>query len=75
MPLDPVYFNAETFSALVDAQHSFVASLLAVLSRAQRQALSQELTAHANRAGHPMTYDLLQQWAHRAKQQGEALRG
>lgn len=77
MLIDPTPFTAETFNALIEAQHCFVASLIAVLPRAQRQVLAQELTAQANRVGqysHPLAPQLLKEWAQRARQNGEQLR-
>lgn len=77
MSIDPIPFTAEHFKGLIAAQDHFVTALIAVLPRAQRQALAQELTALANRTGddkHLLTLDLLQAWAHRARRHGERAR-
>ena len=69
--IDPTVFTADHFNALVEAQTCFVNAIVAVLPRAQRQALAHELTAASNRADHfkhPLAPELLQAWAQRAKQ-------
>ena len=70
MLTDPVPLTAETFNALIAAHDCFVAAVTAVLPRAQRQALAQELTARSNQPGrftHGFAPALLQQWAQQAK--------
>jgi hypothetical protein len=68
--IDSTVLSTDHFNALVEAQNCFVTALIAVLPRAQRQALAHELTTAANRAGHfghPLAPELLQAWAQRAK--------